>query len=128
MKRFAWGGWLIAALVVGHSAATSLAQPAPNCPTPVTQYAISAECIRALQHPASTSTNPLEGSLLLHSDGALYLYHAGLKYAMYRADVGDRVIEAIATASTEQWDALFGSPTEPARQPLNIQEPSPGYS
>ena len=56
---------------------------------------------------AAAAGNPLEARLLQHSGGALYLYHAGVKYLVDRADVSDAVIDAIPTATAEQWDTLF---------------------
>ena len=78
---------------------------------------------------APADGNPLEGRLLQRSDGNWYVYHAGLKFAVQVADVGDQVIEAIPTASSTQWEALFGAgPTLTPIQPPGLPQPVPGYS
>jgi hypothetical protein len=82
MKRIKWAGWLLAALLVLHNAGSGFAAPAAN---------------------------PLEGRLLQHTTGAVYLYHQGRKFQLEEADVGDAVIDAIPTASVEQWQNLFSS-------------------
>jgi hypothetical protein len=115
MKRFHSLGWLLAGVLALQHVAVGLAAPVGN---------------------------PLEAHVLQHSTGALYVYHAGVKYRMDRADVGDAVIEAIPNASDEQWNTLFptahegaatGVPQQgptgpsyplPSRQP----QPFPGYS
>jgi hypothetical protein len=57
------------------------------------------------------------------------VYHDGLKFAVQVADLGDHVIEAIPTASSAQWDALFGAaPTFRPALPPRLPEPVPGYS
>jgi hypothetical protein len=102
-KHVRWLGWLLAGLFLLQSAAAGLAAPA--------------------------AANPLEGRLLQHSDGRWYVYHAGLKFAVQVADIGDQVIEAIPTASSTQWEALFGA--GPALRPVlppGLPEPVPGYS
>ena len=116
MKRGTWAGWLVAGLLLLHNAAAALAAPAPN---------------------------PLEGQLLQQSNGAFFLYHDGLKFQLPVADVGDRVIDAIPTATADQWNALFTSnqgttpaPSDGLQQiagqhypaPPGQPEPFPGYS
>jgi hypothetical protein len=103
MKRVAWMGWLVAGLLLLENAATGLAAPAEG--------------------------NPLEGTLLQHSTGAFYVVHGGLKFAVQVAEISDPVIEAIPTASSSQWEALFANtsnvaPVLPSRNP----QPFPGYS
>ena len=103
MQHIAWIGWLVAGLMLLQTAAVGLAAP--------------------------TATNPLEGHLLQHSMGTFHLYHGGLKFAIQTADIGDQVIEAIPTASSAQWEALFGA--APALRPVlpsGLPEPFPGYS
>jgi hypothetical protein len=98
-----WMGWLLAGLLLLQAAGAGLAAPADG--------------------------NPLEGRLLQHSDGSWYVYHAGLKFAVQAADLGDQVIEAIPSASPIQWEALFGA--GPVLRPLpapSRPEPSPAYS
>jgi hypothetical protein len=57
------------------------------------------------------------------------VYHAGLKFAVQVADVGDQLIEAIPTASPSQWEALFGAgPALTPIQPPGLPQPAPGYS
>jgi hypothetical protein len=105
MKRIgSMTGWLLAGLLFVQNAALGLTA--------------SAE-----------SSNPLEGHLLQHSSGTVYVYHAGSKFTLSLADLGDQVIEAIPTASASQWMALFDNtttlaPVEPTRNP----QPFPGYS
>jgi hypothetical protein len=91
---------------------------------------------------APAGGNPLEGHLLQRSDGTWYLYHAGRKFPVQVADLGDPVIEAIPTASPDQWDGLFtgtlsvtpaGAPQQaPAGEntPALLGQPAPfpGYS
>jgi hypothetical protein len=105
MQRIGWmTGWLLAGLLLLQNAALGLAA--------------SAE-----------SGNPLEGHLLQHSSGTMYVYHAGAKFALSLADLGDQVIEAIPTASASQWTALFDStPTLAPVQPSRNPQPFPGYS
>jgi hypothetical protein len=102
MQRIGWIGWLVAGLMLLHNAAVGLAAP---------------------------TANPLEGHLLQHSSGTFYLYRGGLKFAIQMADMGDQVIDAIPTASSAQWEALFGA--APALRPVlppGLPEPFPGYS
>ena len=105
MKRIGWMmGWLLAGLLLLQNAALGLAASAD-------------------------SRNLREGHLLQHSSGTMYVYHAGSKFTLSLADLGDQVIEAIPTASASQWEALFGStpdlaPVQPPRDP----QPFPGYS
>ena len=42
--------------------------------------------------------------------GSFYLYHGRLEFAVQMAEVGDQIIAVIPTASSVQWDALFGAP------------------
>jgi hypothetical protein len=102
MRRISWMGWLLAGLLLLQNAATGLA--------------------------ATGGDNPLQGRLLEHSTGTLYLYHSGHKFAVQMADVGDQVIEAIPSASRAQWDTVFGD--SPAITPLRpgISPPWPWYS
>ena len=103
MKRIGWIGWLFAGLLLLEHAAAVWAAPADS--------------------------NPLEGHLLQHSSGTMYVYHAGSKFTLSLADLGDQVIEAIPTASASQWEALFGStPTVAPVQPSRNPQPFPGYS
>src|ERR671923_2115104 len=83
MNRLTWSGWLIAGLLLLQNAAPGLA--------------------------ASANGNPLEGHLLQDSNSTLYLYHGGLKFTVHLVDMTDQVIDAIPTASSTQWDALFTS-------------------
>jgi len=69
MKRVSWTGWLVAGLLLVQSAATGLAAPADG--------------------------NPLGRRLLQRSDGTWYVFHAGLKFTVQAADIGDQVIDAI---------------------------------
>ena len=116
MKRSIWAGWLLPGLLLLHNAAAGLAAPAPN---------------------------PLEGRLLQQSNGTFYLYHDGLKFLLPLADVGDGVIDAIPTATADQWNAMFAAnqSTTPAPSgglqqiagqhypaPPGQPEPFPGYS
>jgi hypothetical protein len=79
MRRIGWmTGWLLAGLLLLQNAALGLATSAD-------------------------SSNPLEGHLLQHSSGTMYVYHAGSKFALSLADLGDQVIEAIPTASANEW-------------------------
>ncbi len=103
MKRIGWMGWLVTSLLLLQNAQTGLAAP--------------------------TYGNPLEGHLLQHSTGAFYVYHAGLRFKIESADVGDQVIEAIPTASSAEWQALFGAvPALRPAVPPAVPEPFPGYS
>jgi len=104
MKRNGWIGWLVAGLLVLQNAAAGFAAPA--------------------------ATNPLEGHLLQHSNGTWYVYHAGLKFTVQPADVGDQLIDVIPLASSTQWETFLGPGSgpdgrlEPApRQPM----PFPGH-
>jgi hypothetical protein len=116
MKPINYVGWLLAALLLFQNAATGMAASGPN---------------------------PLEGQLLRQSDGTFYLYHNGLKFLVPVADVGDAVIEAIPTATADQWNDMFrtsqdnttnapGGLQEIAGQhypaPAGQPEPFPGYS
>jgi hypothetical protein len=103
MKRRAWIGWLVAA----------------------TLFAGNVSIGRADQAPA----NPLEGRLLQTGGGAFFVYHQGTKYALQTVDLGDRVLDAIPTASATQWDALFASGGSPEFRPI-VPAPQavPGYS
>ncbi len=102
MKRIGWMGWLVAGLVLLQNGAAVSAAPSGN--------------------------DPLEGRLLQDSGGTSYVYHAGLKFTLQLAEMSDRVIGAIPTASPSQWDALLGGTPElkPALPPVN-PEPWPGY-
>jgi hypothetical protein len=82
VKRMRWAGWLIAAALLVQNATLGLAASGPN---------------------------PLEGQLLRQSDGTFYLYHEGLKFLLPVADVGDNVIDAIPTATADQWQTMFAS-------------------
>ena len=101
MKRLSWIGWLVAGLLLAQNAAIGVAAPA--------------------------STNPLEGRLLEHSDGNFYVYHDGVKFTVQPATTGDRVIDAIPSASEAQWDTLFAAtapqapsaPSNPAAYPAS---------
>jgi hypothetical protein len=103
MRRTSWIGWLLAGLLLLQNAATGLA--------------------------AAGGDNPLQGRLLRHSTGTLYLYHSGHKFAVQMADVGDQVIEAIPSGSPSQFETMFGD--SPALAPLRpgVSPPWPwGYS
>jgi hypothetical protein len=103
MKRFAWTGWLVAGLVLLHNASVALGAP--------------------------TADNPLEGRLLQHTGGTFYVYHAGLKFTVQVAELGDKVIDAIPAASEDEWEALFGAVRTPLPWPIpRNPEPFPGYS
>jgi hypothetical protein len=80
MRRIAWAGWALAGLLLLYNASIGLAASGPN---------------------------PLEGRLLQESNGAFYLYHNGFKFLIAPADVGDGVIDAIPTATPDQWNTLF---------------------
>ena len=97
MKRIGWMGWLLAGLLLLQNAAAGLAAPA--------------------------ATNPLEGHLLQHSDGSWYLYHGGLKFAVQVADLSDAVIQAIPTASPDQWEGWFSGP--PPVTPAGVPQHAP---
>jgi hypothetical protein len=103
MNRYAWTGWLVAGLLLLQNASVALSAP--------------------------STANPLEGSLLQHTSGTFYVYHAGLKFAVQVADLGDTVIDAIPVATADEWAALFSAaPTlRPFPFPRNPQ-PFPGYS
>ena len=111
MKRIGWmTGWLLAGLLLLQNAALGLAADEGGA-------------------PAADSSNPLEEHLLQHSSGTLYVYHAGSKFTLSLADLGDQVIEAIPAASAGQWEALFGgTPTLAPVQPSRNPQPFPGYS
>jgi hypothetical protein len=103
MKRYAWTGWLVAGLLLLQNATVALGAP--------------------------TASNPLEGRLLQHTTGTFYVYHAGLKFAVQVAELGETVIDAIPVATADEWDALFGA--APTLRPLPLPrtpEPFPGYS
>jgi hypothetical protein len=101
--RFSALGWLVAALVLLVNASVTVAAPSLD--------------------------NPLEGHLLQHSGGVVYLYHAGSKFTVQVADVGDHVIDAIPTAADVEWQALFGDTPAPRRAPSPGQEqPAPANS
>jgi hypothetical protein len=114
MNRITWAGWLLSAVLLLNSA-VALAAPAPN---------------------------PLEGRLLQQSNGTMYLYHEGIKFLLPLADVGDGVIDAIPTATADQWKAIFATdqstpaPSDGLQQiagqhypaPPGQLEPFPGYS
>jgi hypothetical protein len=80
MRRITWAGWAVAGLLMLHNAAVGLAASGPN---------------------------PLEGRLLQESNGTFYLYHDGVKFLLTTANVGDSVIDAIPTATTDQWNTMF---------------------
>jgi hypothetical protein len=96
MQHASWIGWLLAGLLLLENAAVGLAAPA---------------------------TNPLEGRLLQRSDGTWYVYHDGLKFPVQVADLGDAVIQAIPTASPDQWAGLFTG-TRPVT-PAGAPQPAP---
>jgi hypothetical protein len=116
MKHVSWMGWLLAGLLLLDNAAVGLTAPA--------------------------AASPLEGHLLQRSDGTWYVYHDGLKLPATVADLGDAVIQAIPTASPDQWTGLFSGtrPATPAGAPLPAPAgeytpappdqpmPFPGYS
>jgi hypothetical protein len=104
MKRMHWIGWLLAGLLVLQNSAIGLGAPAGG--------------------------NPLEGRLLHDSIGTFYVYHAGAKFKLELAEMGDRVIDSIPTASSSQWEALFfgGTPAVKLLPPPINPEPFPGYS
>jgi len=101
MKRLNWIGWLLAGLLLAQNAAAGLAAPADN--------------------------NPLEGRLLEHSNGNVYVYHAGVKFTVQPASTGDQVIDAIPSASETEWNTFFtatvspspSAPTQPAAYPTS---------
>ena len=101
MRRRAWIGWFVAATLFAGNVSVGRADPSQG--------------------------NPLEGRLLQTSGGVFFVYHDGSKYALERAEVGDRIMDAIPTASTTQWDALFtiGPEVKPAGP---NPQPFPGYS
>src|SRR5690242_20099303 len=116
MKNVRWMGWLLAGLLLVENAAVGLAAP--------------------------TAANPLEGHLLQASDGSWYVYHGGMKFSVQVAELGDAVIQAIPSASADQWEGWFtgtlpstprdGRQSPPAGQhapTLPVQPtPFPGYS
>ena len=78
---------------------------------------------------APTVANPLEGQLLQHSSGALYLYHAGVKFTVRIADIGDQLIEAIPMASGAEWQTVFTDTTgAPPVTPPVREQPAPANS
>jgi hypothetical protein len=103
MKRFSTLGWLVAAVVLVLNATATLAAP--------------------------TAGNPLEGHLLQHSSGALYLYRAGQRFSIQIADVGDGVINAIPMASQVEWQTLLSNtPGAPGVSPPIPEQPAPANS
>jgi hypothetical protein len=103
MKFYSTVGWLVAGSVLLLNATAAVAAP--------------------------TATNPLEGHLLQHSNGALYLYHAGLKFAVQVADVGDGVIDVIPAASQFDWQTWLGdTPGAPRISPPVREQPAPANS
>ena len=103
MKFSSTLGWLVAGFVLLFNATAAVAAP--------------------------TAANPLEGYLLQHSSGALYLYHAGLKFAVQFADVGDGVIDVIPTASLfdrQRW--LTDTPAAPRISPPAREQFAPANS
>jgi hypothetical protein len=116
LRRISWAGWVLAALFLLHNAVAALAAPAPN---------------------------PLEGRLLQQSDGTSYLYHDGFKFLLMPANVGDGVIDAIPTATADQWTTMFTSSEQTTPAPASSLDeiagqhypappgqpvPFPGYS
>jgi hypothetical protein len=99
MKRYAWTGWLVAGLLLLQNATVAFGAPG--------------------------ASNPLEGKVLQHTTGGFYIYHAGHRYGVQVAEVGDAVIEAIPVANVDEWNALFDA--APLPLPRN-PEPFPGYS
>jgi hypothetical protein len=96
-------GWLVAALVLLLNGTAALAAP--------------------------TADNSIEGYVLQHSSGALYLYHAGLKFTVTVADVGDRVIDVIPTASQEEWRTFLADTAGTTRMsPPAREQPAPPNS
>ena len=101
MKRLTWFGWLLAGLLLAQNAAVGQAAPA--------------------------STNPLEGRLLEHSNGNLFVYHGGVKFNIQPANTGDQIIDAIPTASDTEWSSFFTAivppdpwaPSHPAAYPAS---------
>jgi hypothetical protein len=72
----------------------------------------------------------LQGRVLIRSDGTLYVYKDGLKYAVVPADVGDDTIDALpqADAPVAQLDQLFnsgggGDQSPPPAPPPSITAP-----
>jgi hypothetical protein len=116
MKNVRWMGWLLAGLLLVENAAVGQA--------------------------AAAAANPLEGHLLQASDGSWYVYHGGMKFSVQVADLGDAVIQAIPSASADQWEDWFtrtlpGAPrVAPQSSPAGEQAPTlpsqpapfPGYS
>src|SRR5207302_10942285 len=103
MNRCAWTGWLVAGRLLLQNASVALTAPGV--------------------------ANPLEGKLLEHTAGTFYVYHAGLKFAVQVAELGDAVIDAIPAATADEWDALFVA--APTLRPLPLPRnpvPFPGYS
>jgi hypothetical protein len=103
MKRMHWTGWLLAGLLLLQNTTIGLSAP--------------------------SGVNPLEGRLLQDSMGTSYVFHAGAKFKLELAEMGDRVIDSIPTASSSQWEALFGGTPAVKLLPLPINPESfPGYS
>jgi hypothetical protein len=102
MIRVRWMGWLAAGLLLGHTSAVGLAAPAGE--------------------------NPLEGRVLQHSSGSVYLYHRGLKFSVHMVQLGDHIVDAIPTATAAEWESLFGAGGELVDVPRINPEPFPGYS
>jgi hypothetical protein len=102
MKQLACVGWLLAGLLFMYAGAPGLA--------------------------AGATGDPLQGHVLYHSSGATYLYHAGVKYAVGVADIGDTLIDAIPAASSAQWDALFGLSVRQPGVPSRNPDPFPASS
>jgi len=86
-------GWMLASIVLLQNAVTGLTAP--------------------------VGTDPLDGHVLQHSDGNVYVYHDGLKFAVQVANVGDAVINVIPQASPGRWVELFNgsAPNTPVRVP-----------
>jgi hypothetical protein len=103
MKHLGWIGWLVAALTLMLNAT----------------YAVA----------GAASGDPLEGRLLQHTGGAVYVYQGGVKFQLQLAEVGDRMIDAIPSASVVQWEGLFtGQSGSRPPAPATLPQPFPGYS
>jgi hypothetical protein len=89
MIRNNWAGWLLAGLLLLQNAASAMAAP-------------------------GSAANPLEGRILEQSSGTFYFYHDGFKFPVQVAEVGDQVIEAIPTATADQWQGWFTDVPPPA--------------
>jgi hypothetical protein len=100
MNAFSRLGWLVTAIVLLLHVTEAFATP--------------------------TTANPLEGYLLRHSSGTLYVYHAGLKFSVQVADIGDQLIDTIPTASGVEWQSWFGGTTP--RSPAAPEQPAPPNS